>query len=148
MSTKSKRLMSLLLAMGLCLIAPEALAWSWNQHQPRPYNGFEGQSPDYGPSGYGYYYYRLSLLPGLSLLTARATGSPRAAEPRQWNFPRATSRRECRRGVWARTPRLPTARAAAGPLSGDHLATRLDAPAGKVLGVTPMCVKLPPEPTR
>jgi hypothetical protein len=52
MSTKSKRLMSLLLAMGLCLIAPEALAWSWNQ--PRPYNGFESYSPGYGPSGYGY----------------------------------------------------------------------------------------------
>ena len=54
MSTKSKRLMSLLLAMGLCLIAPEALAWSWNQHQPRYYNGFEGYSPGYGSSGYGY----------------------------------------------------------------------------------------------
>ena len=54
MSTKSKRLMSLLLAMGLCLIVPEALAWSWNQYQPRPYNGFESYSPGYGPSGYGY----------------------------------------------------------------------------------------------
>jgi hypothetical protein len=57
MSTKSKRLMSLLLAMGLCLIAPEALAWSWNQYQPRPYNGFESYSPGYGSSGYGYQQY-------------------------------------------------------------------------------------------
>jgi hypothetical protein len=54
MSTKSKRLMSLLLATGLSLIAPEALAWSWNQYQPRPYNGFESYSPGYGSSGYGY----------------------------------------------------------------------------------------------
>jgi hypothetical protein len=54
MSTKSKRLMSLLLATGLCLIAPEALAWSWNHYPPRPYNGFESYSPAYGPSGYGY----------------------------------------------------------------------------------------------
>ena len=54
MSTKPKRLMSLLLAMGLCLIAPEASAWSWNQYQARPYNGFESYSPGYGASGYGY----------------------------------------------------------------------------------------------
>ncbi|MGH8570292.1 MAG: hypothetical protein ACREXU_20370 [Gammaproteobacteria bacterium] len=52
MSKRSKRLMSLLLGAGLVLIAPEALAWSWNQHQPRPYNGFESYSPGY--SGYGY----------------------------------------------------------------------------------------------
>jgi|GEM_PF-2749447 len=54
MSKRSKRMLSLLLSAGLVLIAPEALAWSWNQHQPRPYNGFESYSPGYGPSGYGY----------------------------------------------------------------------------------------------
>jgi hypothetical protein len=54
MSKRSKRLLSLLLGAGLVLIAPEALAWSWNQSPPRPYNGFESSSPGYGPSGYGY----------------------------------------------------------------------------------------------
>jgi hypothetical protein len=54
MSKRSKRLLSLLLGAGLVLIAPEALAWSWNQSPPRPYNGFESYSPVYGPSGYGY----------------------------------------------------------------------------------------------
>jgi opacity protein-like surface antigen len=54
MSKRSKRMLSLLLGAGLVLIAPEALAWSWNQ-QPRPYNGFGGYSPGYGSSaGYGY----------------------------------------------------------------------------------------------
>jgi hypothetical protein len=52
MSKRSKRLMSLLLGAGLVLIAPETLAWGWNQYQPRPYNGFESYSPGY--SGYGY----------------------------------------------------------------------------------------------
>ncbi|MGH8588073.1 MAG: hypothetical protein ACREXX_01685 [Gammaproteobacteria bacterium] len=54
MSKSSKRMLSLLFGAGLVLIAPEAPAWSWNQHQPRPYNGFE--APGYGSLGYGYGY--------------------------------------------------------------------------------------------
>jgi len=56
MSKRSKRMLSLLLGAGLVLIAPEVLAWSWNQHQPRPYNGFERYSPGYRSPGYGYGY--------------------------------------------------------------------------------------------
>lgn len=56
MSKRSKRMLSALLGAGLVLIAPAALAWSWNQHQPRPYNGFESYSPGYRSPGYGYGY--------------------------------------------------------------------------------------------
>ncbi len=52
MHTRSKRILWLLLALGLSWLTPEALAWSWNQ--PRPYNGFQSYSPGYGAPGYGY----------------------------------------------------------------------------------------------
>ena len=59
------------------LIVPAALAWSWNQYQPRPYNGFESYSPGYGPSGYGYqpaYPAGAIVGPTAPAITAMATG--------------------------------------------------------------------------
>ncbi len=54
MHTKAKRMLWLLLGLGLCLLAPEALAWGWNQYQARPYNGFESYSGGFRTPAYGY----------------------------------------------------------------------------------------------